>query len=302
VLAALRSRRASEAAIVVGLAALWGANYVLIGIAVKELDPAFLSCVRSLIGGAFLVAWRPQALASTWTRTREHPVTMVSLAAIAVSLPIWLIGVAEHQGVSAGATAVILALSPALIAVSAPLVDHSERLNPLQWLGVVLATVGVAVVVGSATAGLGSWIGLVAISVATIAYAASSIFAKLRCETWPSIDVAVGTLLIGGLLLIPPAAGTLPGAMPSLEVIIAMALLSVVGTGLSMLFLFGAIKFGGAGFSLRPVYLSPAFSVIGGAWFLDEPVTQGLVIGFLVTCVGVALSISRLPEIDERPS
>ena len=66
------------------------------------------------------------------------------------------------------------------------------------------------------------------------------------------------------------------------------------------IWLYGAIKFGGAGFSLRPVYLSPAFSVVGGAALLGQPVTEGLLLGFLITCVGVALSTRH--EEHERPA
>jgi drug/metabolite transporter (DMT)-like permease len=296
-----RSRRTVEAAVVVGLAALWGFNYVLIGIAVKQLDPAVLSCLRALGGGVALVIWKPRSLLVAWGLVRRHPTTAVVLSLVAVSLPLWLLGVAEHNGVSAGATAVVLALSPALIAISAPLYDDSERLSSAQWIGAAVATAGVAVVVGSAAADLGSPIGLIAILSATVVYAASSVLAKLLCHHWPAREMAVTTLLVGGLLLVPPALGNLPGSVPSLSVIAAMALLAVLGTGMSFLFLYSAIKFGGAGFSLRPVYLSPVFSVIGGAIFLGQAVTQGLVIGFVITCVGVALSTSGLAGTEDVP-
>lgn len=296
----LRSRRAAGIGIVVGLAALWGVNYVLIGIAVKELDPAFLSSVRALGGGLALIAWRPRAALGTLALARARPLTMVSLAAVGVTLPLWLLGVAEHHGVSAGATAVVLAFSPVLVAITAPAFDHSERLSGAQWVGALVATAGVAVVVGAAAAKLGSALGLAAILLATATYAAASIVAKLRCEGWPATELAIGTLLVGGLLLAPGAAGTAPHAVPSLEVIVAMVLLAVVGTGGSYVWLYGAIKFGGAGFSLRPVYLSPAFSVVGGAALLGQPVTEGLAVGFLITCLGVALSTRE--EEPERPA
>lgn len=297
--ARLRSRQAAEVAVVVGLAALWGINYVLIGLIVEQLDAAFMSAVRALVGGLVLVAWRPRALLSAWALARQHPLTMIGLAVVAVAAPIWLIGAAQHEGVSAGAAAVVIALSPALIAVLAPLVDDSERLSRLQWIGAAVATLGVAVVVGSTAAQLGSVLGLVAIATATAAYAIGSILAKLRCEGWPAAELAIGSLLLGGLLLVAPALGRLPHAVPSASVIVALALLSVVGTGMSFLFLYWAIKFGGAGFSLRPVYLSPAFSVAGGALLLGQPATSGLLIGFAVTCVGVALSTTSLKGVDE---
>jgi len=273
------------------LAVIWGMSYVLIAYALRDLGGSDLAWLRAILGVAVLVALRPRSLVAAVRYIRREPVMAVLMGACNVAIPFWLIAAGEHT-VSSGVTAVLLATSPAIVALTASGFDASERLHWPQWLGVAVATTGVALIVGASPGQARSAVGVLAIMGAAGSYAAGSLLAKRRREEEPWLQ-AVVTLLVGSAFLtLPAVVGQTPGS-PSASVWLALCALAVVGTAMSLVLLFTAVKVGGAGYSLVPLYLSPAVSIAGGALLLDDPVTDGLGIGFAVAIVGVVLTTRR---------
>jgi drug/metabolite transporter (DMT)-like permease len=219
---------------------------------------------------------------------RRRPTLAVLYGALNLAAPFWLIA-AGQRDVSPGVTAVLLATSPAIVAIAAATGgDEAEHLGPRGWLGVATATIGVALVVGASPDQVGSGWGVVAILCAAGSYSAAGLLARSE-PLGSGAEQAAVALLAGAVLLAGPGLAALPAQAPSLEACLALAGLAVVGTGLSFMLMFAAVRFGGAGFSLRPIYLSPAVSIAGAALLLNEGAGPGLVAGFVVAVVGVAL-------------
>jgi drug/metabolite transporter (DMT)-like permease len=216
------------------------------------------------------------------------------MGAANVAVPFWLVALGEHT-VSSGVTAVLLATSPAIVSVLASRFDISERLHWSQWIGVAVATGGVAVIVGASPGQARSALGVLAVIGAAGSYAAGSLLAKQRADEEPWLQ-AVVTLVIGGALLTVPAVLSPPSQAPSLSVWLALAALACVGTAMSLVLLFTAVGLGGAGYSLVPLYLSPGVSIAGGALVLGDPVTGGLGAGFAIAILGVLLATRRGAE------
>jgi drug/metabolite transporter (DMT)-like permease len=287
-------RRSIDMAFVVGLAALWGTNYALVAVALEGgLSPAFIAWARSVIGLGALLLWRPRLGRGAWLLFRAHPWTTTALGLLMIALPLWLIGFAEHHGVSAAVASVVLALSPAIVVAAAPLFDRSEGVHLVGWCGLGLATAGVAITVGAGTSGTGSAVGMTAIVACTFVYVGSSILTKVRCITWPHLEMTVATLAVGAVVLLPAMLLSAPTEVPSFVTVLVMVELGIVGTAMSIVLLFRAVAYGGAGFSLQPIFLSPAFSAAAGFVVLDQPLTLSLTIGFVVTCCGVALATQQ---------
>jgi drug/metabolite transporter (DMT)-like permease len=291
-----RSGRLGSLLLLAPLATLWGMNYVFIGVALRGIRPALIADVRALFGATLLIAIRPQAV-GTLTRTmRTKPIEAIALGALIVACPMLLINVAERH-VASGPAAVIASCSPALVALVAPLVGESERLKKTQWLGILVASTGVAVLVGATPDQARSVPGLLALFGSTSCTATGTILARKRFKEEPPLDVAIMTLAVATVILAPAAFLSLPRRLPSMTVIGAVVELAVLGTAAAFVLFFSAVRSHGPGFALRPVYVSPAVAILGGAALLGDPVTIGAAAGFLIVIAGVSLISQPRPDL-----
>ena len=124
---------------------VWGSGFVVTRIALEYAAPFTYIGVRYCV--AFAVAMLAFGLRAAWPRT---PALWVHAAIAGVLSHAGYLGgshYAQFWGLSAGVTALILALQPMLTAVVMSRWLH-ERLTALQMLGVAVGLGGVALVVG----------------------------------------------------------------------------------------------------------------------------------------------------------
>ena len=118
------------------LAAIWGASYLFIKVAVDEIAPAPMMAMRTLLAAAVLityVVWR-----FGWERTRAEIRTawrhFLVLGALNAAVPFWLIAWGE-QHIDSGLAAVVQASVPIFNALIALKFLPHERLNGTRALG-----------------------------------------------------------------------------------------------------------------------------------------------------------------------
>lgn len=143
------SARPLSQPVLVGLAAyfvtVWGAGFVASRIALQYAAPFSYIGVRYAI--AFAVAMLAFGLRAAWPAT---PALWAHVAVAGLLSHAGYLGgshYAQAWGVSAGVTALVLALQPLVTAVVMAGWLH-ERLRPVQMVGVVVGLAGVALVVG----------------------------------------------------------------------------------------------------------------------------------------------------------
>jgi drug/metabolite transporter (DMT)-like permease len=102
--------------------------------------------------------------------------------------------------------------------------------------------------------------------------------------------LATGSMLVGGLILLPLALFQLPAQMPSIEAIASIAALTVLGTAFAQLILFRMLRLYGSRRLSLVTYLMPGFAVIYGAVLLDESVSAAMLAGLALILAGVALA------------
>src|SRR5215510_5463159 len=133
-----------QVAMLLALAALWGASFLFMRVAVPELGPVVLADGRVAIAGIALLAYamvigaRP-ALRARW---RDYLV----LGAVNAALPFALLAAAELE-IEASLAAVLNAMAPMCGAIVGA-VWLGRRVTPAAATGLVLGVCGVALVVG----------------------------------------------------------------------------------------------------------------------------------------------------------
>lgn len=145
----LRSRDAIEAyALLAFTMVSWGGNSVAARMAVGQLSPMVVVCLRwAIVAGVLGVALRHE-LSAAWPELRRHWLQVVLMALAGYSGFNALYYAAAHH--TSGVNLSILQGSvPVLVAIGAFFL-HRARMGPLQVAGIAVTLIGVAVV---ATAG-----------------------------------------------------------------------------------------------------------------------------------------------------
>ncbi|MDX6437837.1 MAG: hypothetical protein QOF45_420 [Gaiellaceae bacterium] len=290
------------------LAALWGASYLFIKVAVDEIAPAPMMAARTLLAAAVLiayVAWR-----FGWERTRAEARAawrhFLILGAFNAAVPFWLIAWGE-QHIDSGLAAVVQASVPIFNALIALKVLPHERLTGTRALGLAIGIVGVAVVTGIHPSG--GWLaiaGALAVVLSSLSYASAGVYGQLAVSGTTGPVLAAGSMLLGGVFLLPLALFQLPDSVPSLEATASILALSLLGTALAQLILYRMLALHGSARLSLVTYLMPGFALVYGATILDEKITAATLIGLALILGGVALASGAVrlpwrPAVTARP-
>ncbi len=282
------------------LAAVWGASYLFIKVAVDEIEPAPMMAFRTLVAAAVLlgyVEWRLgrgralDELRSAWRHC-------LVLGVLSAALPFWLIAWGE-QYIDSGLAAVVQASVPIFNALLVLRFLPHERLRRTQALGLAVGIVGVAVVTGIHPSGGNlAILGALAVVLSSLSYAAGGVYGQRAVSGTAGPVLAAGSMLAGGLILLPFALFQLPDSVPSLEATASLLALTLFGTAFAQLILFRMLALHGSSRLSLVTYLMPGFALVYGALILDEQITVTMLGGLALILAGVALASGavRLPR------
>jgi len=282
------------------LAALWGASFMFIKVAVDEIEPTAMMAARLLLAGAILLAIlvARTGLRAAAAEVRAAGYGAVVLGAINGAVPFTLIAWGEkhvHSGVAGIANASV----PIFVALLAIRFRASERVTGLRLVGIVVGILGVAVLAGLDPEG--TWwtvAGTLAVVIASLSYASALLYTQYRFPEAAPLVLATASTLAGAVLLWPLAAFQLPREVPSWEALGSVAALAVLATVIGILIYFRMLAAYGASRTSLVTYLLPPFAVFYGVVLLGEPLTLNAVLGLALILVGVALGsgVVRLPR------
>ncbi|MGZ8783003.1 MAG: DMT family transporter, partial [Gaiellaceae bacterium] len=174
-----------------------------------------------------------------------------------------------------------------------------ERLSKTRALGLAIGIVGVAVVTGIHPEGGGlAVLGALAVVLSSLSYASAGVYGQRAVSGTAGPVLAAGSMLVGGLILLPFALFQLPTSVPSLEATASVLALSLLGTAVAQLVLFRMLALHGSARLSLVTYLMPGFALLYGAVILDEELTFWTLGGLLLILGGVALASGavRLPR------
>jgi drug/metabolite transporter (DMT)-like permease len=266
-------------------AALWGASYMFIKVALDDgVSEGTIIFVRTLLGAAVLLplAVRAGALQPLIERGWWN----VVLAGLQVIVPFGLITWGENKVPSALA-GILVASSPLFIALLAMRFDDAERARGWRLVGVLLGMAGVVLLFGVDLSGdSDTVVGGLMILGAALSYATAALVMKRRFTGVPSVGVAASTIALSAVAYLPLAAATWPSSTPGLDTIGSLIVLGAGGTGIAFLLYYALIAEFGPARAAVIAYIAPAFAVVYGVTLLDERLTLGTVAGLLLILAG----------------
>lgn len=272
------------------LAALWGASFLFMRIAAPVIGPVWLIEARVLLAGLALLPLVLQQGKGGLMLRYWRPLVLVG--GLNAALPFTLLAYASVV-LPAGTTSLLNATVPIFAAIVAAFA-FSEHLGPVRILGIALGFFGVAVLVGVPhDAGLPPLLPIVAGLAAALSYVIAANLARQRLSHLPGVVFVTGSQLGAAVLLLPLLPFWVPQALPGLDVTLSVVALALLSTSLAFLVYFRLLREVGATRTLTVTYLIPVFAIIWGYWFLDEPVTLGMLFGGGCVLLGIGLANVR---------
>lgn len=271
----------------VSLAAIWGASFLFIRMAVSSFGPFALMELRVLLGGGllWLVAVALRRRADWLPRWRQY----VLLGAVNAALPFSLIAAAELV-IPASLAAILNALTPVFTALVSALWLRQQVSSRLA-LGLAVAFTGVIVSVGWSPLELTLWPLLAsgAIALASLFYAIGSNYASRTFAGAQPLTMSVGQNMGAAIVLLPFALATIPAETPTTTATGAMLGLAVICTAGAYLIYFWLLNEVGPTRTTSVTFLVPVFGMLWGKLILNEPLTAGMIAGLLLVFVGIGL-------------
>ena len=283
----------------VTLAALWGASYLFMRVAVPHTGVAGMVEGRTLAGGlvmaAFVVA---RGIAPDW---RRHGRGYLVVGLVGVAIPFALIGVAVRF-IDASTAAILNATSPLFGSLVAA-IWIKDRLTAPKIAGIALSIAGIAILVGwtprpMSAAELGAC-GLCLAACACYGYVA--VFAKARMKDAPATALSAMSCLVASGAALPFAIASPPAAATPATAWLALAALGVACTGIAFILYYRLIADLGPVRATMVTLLIPVFGILWGALFLDEPLTPGRLAGAATVLAGCAFALGLVRWPGHRP-
>ncbi len=279
------------------MSVIWGIPYLFIRVAVEEISPATLVLARTTIGAAILL---PIAL----VRVDLRPLLarwrwVVAFAAVEIAVPWVMLGSAE-QHLSSSLAGLLIAGVPLVGAALALATGGADRFGGRGLLGLAIGLVGVLGIVG-ADFEASDTTAFLQILVVVVGYALGPAILSRRLAGLPSIGVMALSLTLVALVYVPIAAAQWPSTTPSVNVLVAVAVLGTLCTAAAFLLFAALIDEIGPVRATVITYVNPAVAAVLGVLVLNETLTVAMGIGFALVIVGSTLATRPLSAPEEAP-
>jgi drug/metabolite transporter (DMT)-like permease len=281
--------------LLLSLAALWGASYLFISIALDDLSPAMIVMMRCGLAALVLLPVALRTGAFEGLRPMAGP--LVLLALVQVAAPFLLISAGQTE-IPSSLAGILVASAPIFTAILAVWLDQSERLHGGGAVGVAIGIVGVGVLLGVDLGGdSGALLGGLAVVVASLGYAIGGFMLHKRFGSFRPIGIVVCTMGLSSLMAMPIALATPPDSV-GLDTIGAITALGAGGTGIAFVIYYTLNASIGPTRTSLVAYVAPGFAVLYGVLLLDEKFSAGTALGLLLIVGGSWLAAnSRRPQI-----
>jgi drug/metabolite transporter (DMT)-like permease len=282
------------------LAVIWGSSFLWIKLALRGLSPVEVTFARLALGAGALfviVAVRRDQVPRS-TRVWAH----IAVAAVFANAVPYLLFALGEQKVSSSTAGILNATTPLWTVVIALATRHERKLS-------LPRAAGLAVGFGGALLVFAPWqdqsgtisAGAIECLAAAISYGISYVYMDkfiARRGISPVALSACQLLVAAVILAIVLGVVGAPGPRLSGTVVVSIAVLGLIGTGVAYALNYQIITSDGATAASTVTYLLPVVAVILGVAVLGESITALTAAGIVLILAGVAVMRRR----DQPPA
>jgi drug/metabolite transporter (DMT)-like permease len=280
----------------VALAAMWGASFLFMRLAVVDFGFIGTAAMRVTVASCLLL---PLLLARGQGHVlRKHWLAIALVGVLNSALPFALFSFALLS-ITTGLSAILNATVP-LFGAMVAWAWLKDRPTGSRILGLGVGFLGVAMLAWDkaslrpGASGIAPAWAVLACLLATACYALAASATKRYLTGLPPLVTATGSQLGAAVVLFVPAVWLWPQTMPGARAWLALLVLGVLCTAVAYILYFRLIEQAGPSRALAVTFAVPVFAILYGALFLGEPVTPWmLACGAVIVC-GTALSTGLL--------
>ncbi|MHB8667276.1 MAG: DMT family transporter [Burkholderiales bacterium] len=275
---------------------VWGSGFVATKVGLQYAAPFTFLTLRYTFGLACLIPL-VLVLRPRWPSSRTELAHVLVAGLLMHAINLGGSHYAQYLGMSAGITALILAVQPLLTALAASR-WMNQRLVGRQWLGIALGLAGVALVVWhKIDIHAVSWASLAAVAISLAAITSGTLYQRVFC---PRVDLYSGALLqfAISLAVLAPLAWTVEGMHVrwAWQLFAAIVFLVIFASILAVNVLHTLMRHGEAARVTSLMYLTPVFAVVLELLMFGVVPTPLSLVGMAVTCLGVAMVAWQRPR------
>ena len=286
----------------IALASLvWGTTWVVSKISVQKTPALEVAAIRQFTGGIIYVLYF--FIKGLPLPTRKQFFWLTIMAVLMFVSSNGLATMALHY-IPSGLGALIAALYPLFVVLIEMLVYKNNKITLLTFLGLFLGIAGIAVVFydnafHNHTDGF--WIGIALSMVAMFTWAMATIFIA-RKKTAMNPYYATGwQMLISSFVLfmmVMISGNSIPLASIPLQTWAALAYLVIAGSIVAFVAFIYTMKNLEPGIASLYAYINPIVAILVGSLIANEKLTLNIIIGSLITLLGVYLVNRSLKTIS----
>lgn len=286
---------ASSWLMMASLGFIWGGTFLATEIALDGITPFWLAASRIVLGAIATTAVWQMSGGKLFKEPagRDQYTLLTVIAALSSSVPFVLLAWGQ-QYVTSGFAGVSMASTALIVLPLAHFMIPGEPITLTRILGFLVGFAGVVVLIGlqafESTGSTLELLGRLACLAAAACYAVSSIQLRQLQAIDPVGLSAV--LLILGVICVVPVAWAVEGApvMPDTRTMWVLIFLGLVPTAAANFLRVYVARTAGPVFLSLLNYQVPIWSVLLGAWVLDETMPGTLLWAMILILVGVALT------------
>jgi len=270
------------------MAVIWGIPYLLIRVAVRELNPGVLVFLRTAPAATLLT---PVVLMQRQMDVLIRNLKWIAIFGVAEFGVPWFLMATAEEHITSSLTSLLICCVPLFSVVGQRIRRTEGEIAPRRYVGLGIGAVGVALLVGlDLRGGAIGWI--VLMLVVCVGYTIGPVLLATKLKEVPGPTVVMGATAFVSLCWIPWDLTHLPLRVSS-ETWSCVAILSLVCTAGAFLVFFELVKEVGSTRSTVVTYINTAIAVVLGIVGLHEPLTVGIAAGFPFVLVGSVIATSR---------
>jgi drug/metabolite transporter (DMT)-like permease len=274
------------------LGAIWSSSFMWIKIAVQEISPTMLVAFRALFGLLFCVVvifvQRVQ-----WPRSFRSWYPLLLLGISNVAIPFLLISWGE-KSIDSAVASVLDATVPLFTILMAHYLLQDDKITLPKLVGLLIGFAGVVVLMSKDLfdVSTNSLLGQVAVILASVFYAVSSVYVRKTTEDTPGIIRSAVPLISASVVMwFSTFLIESPVQIPQLRITwVALLWLGILGSGLAFAMAYYLIHEIGPTRTTMVTYLFPLGGVILGVTFLNEELTWQLITGAILIVLSLVVA------------